>query len=620
MPSRYGGITGTEQIANDYENINIAFENVEADVDAKAATVNTHIANNTIHVTQADHDKLNGIEAGAEVNQNAFSRVNGMDSESPTDEFTIVGDVGIDVTQNPNDKSIHLTVTGESAPGPHAATHLTGGSDPIPYATPTTSGLMPPESFQAIEDNADAIADVTAQLAEKANQTDLESGLSLKADKTYVDSELSEKADQSYVNTQLANIVGGSPKGAYATLAALQAAYPSGAAGVYVVEADGNWYYWNGTSWTAGGVYQSTGIIDGSVTPTKIQDATLVTGGSENLLDPFSVTMGYFVDENNGVVTSTTFAGVYCSDYIAVNPNTSYTFRAILNQSGAWFDSNKNYISPLAAGTITSPTTVTSPAAASYVRWNGDSGTPPGNTMIVAGGVYPSSYIPFVPKKYGLKWLGLSKWAGKKIVTFGDSITWYDGRNYIANTTEPGVLVKGYQTYMREELGATVINQGHNAYTTPQLNSAIQSYDLTGVDAVTILTGTNDFRDIATEEIGNIQPIGGPFDSTTFVGAYQAAVEHILATYPEVKLYLLTPIKAWTDANGLMPDAYPNAVVELGKLYSLSVCDLYHESGINDLTKSVFLVDTDAVAFDFHPSTKGYARVANILIPFLENN
>ncbi|MCM3492836.1 hypothetical protein M4D52_05200 [Paenibacillus lactis] len=170
MASRYGGITGSEKISEDFQNINTAFENVQADVDAKSEVVNTHIADKAVHVTQADHDKLNNIEDGAQVNQNAFSRVNGMDAETPADEFTIVGDVGIDVTQNPNDKSIHLTVTGESAPGPHAATHLTGGSDPIPVATETTSGLMPPESFHAISTNTAAISEVTAQLGEKANK------------------------------------------------------------------------------------------------------------------------------------------------------------------------------------------------------------------------------------------------------------------------------------------------------------------------------------------------------------------------------------------------------------------------------------------------------------------
>ena len=57
------------------------------------------------------------------------------------------------------------------------------------------------------------------------------------------------------VENELSSVAQGSPKGVYATLAALQAAYPTGADGIYVVQADGHWYYWNSSSWTDGGVY-----------------------------------------------------------------------------------------------------------------------------------------------------------------------------------------------------------------------------------------------------------------------------------------------------------------------------------------------------------------------------
>jgi hypothetical protein len=46
------------------------------------------------------------------------------------------------------------------------------------------------------------------------------------------------------------------PAGTYATYAELQAAHPSGAPGTFYLTADGLWYYWNGTAWTAGGSYQ----------------------------------------------------------------------------------------------------------------------------------------------------------------------------------------------------------------------------------------------------------------------------------------------------------------------------------------------------------------------------
>ncbi|UZQ85068.1 hypothetical protein ODU73_002169 [Thermoclostridium stercorarium] len=52
-------------------------------------------------------------------------------------------------------------------------------------------------------------------------------------------------------------------------MGALQTAYPNGTTGIFVVTDDGKWYYWNGSAWTAGGIYQATGIADGSVTSVK---------------------------------------------------------------------------------------------------------------------------------------------------------------------------------------------------------------------------------------------------------------------------------------------------------------------------------------------------------------
>lgn len=64
----------------------------------------------------------------------------------------------------------------------------------------------------------------------------------------------------------------GSPKGVYATLYALQTAYPTGTTGAYLVTGDGKWYYWSGSAWTVGGTYQATGIADKSVTLSKLDD------------------------------------------------------------------------------------------------------------------------------------------------------------------------------------------------------------------------------------------------------------------------------------------------------------------------------------------------------------
>jgi lysophospholipase L1-like esterase len=68
------------------------------------------------------------------------------------------------------------------------------------------------------------------------------------------------------------NIASGSPKGVYNTLSDLETAFPTGTTGIYVIVADGKWYYWddNTSAWIAGGTYQATGIADNSIEEVKI--------------------------------------------------------------------------------------------------------------------------------------------------------------------------------------------------------------------------------------------------------------------------------------------------------------------------------------------------------------
>jgi lysophospholipase L1-like esterase len=81
-----------------------------------------------------------------------------------------------------------------------------------------------------------------------------------------------EKANKSEVDTQIAAVTSGSPKGTYATLTDLQNAFPTGNTNIYLITADGKWYYWSGSAWTSGGTYQSTGIADSSITSSKLDN------------------------------------------------------------------------------------------------------------------------------------------------------------------------------------------------------------------------------------------------------------------------------------------------------------------------------------------------------------
>ncbi|MCM3208486.1 hypothetical protein [Paenibacillus illinoisensis] len=167
------------------------------------------------------------------------------------------------------------------------------------------------------------------------------------------------KADKDYVDTKISAVSNGSPKGVYPTLAALTSAYPSGDSGIYVVSSNGNWYYWNGTVWTSGGVYQSTEIADGSVDEDKLSFIPITGVPSKNLFNKSTVLMDRYVLYNNGAID--VLVGYCASDWIKIAPNTTYTKND--PQQLAFYDSNKNYVSGLDVAT-----TFETPADAAYLR------------------------------------------------------------------------------------------------------------------------------------------------------------------------------------------------------------------------------------------------------------
>lgn len=68
------------------------------------------------------------------------------------------------------------------------------------------------------------------------------------------------KADKAYVDNKLAEAISIAPKG-IGTFAELTTKYPTGTTGIFIVQEDGLWYYWNelASLWTPGGSYQSSG-------------------------------------------------------------------------------------------------------------------------------------------------------------------------------------------------------------------------------------------------------------------------------------------------------------------------------------------------------------------------
>ena len=169
-----------------------------------------------------------------------------------------------------------------------------------------------------------------------------------------------DKADITYVDILTASIASGSPKGTYATVTALTNAFPTGNTNIYVVAEDGKWYYWNGVAWTAGGVYQSTGIADKSITMEKTDFISIGT----NKYNYKTATDNRYLNSVGGLLSGDDF---YVSDYIDVAGQTKVTIGNVRHYH--FYDANKT---PISGDDLESyyGITVTVPSNAKFIRFS----------------------------------------------------------------------------------------------------------------------------------------------------------------------------------------------------------------------------------------------------------
>lgn len=138
------------------------------------------------------------------------------------------------------------------------------------------------------------------------------------------DYELADKKARQDVSTKaektaLEAVASGSPAGVYADLNALQSALDTEKTRIYLTLDDGNWCYWNGSTWTKGGIYQATEITDKSITERK----TTFFNNVSNLFIG-DIKNGYAFSDNGETVSEILREGDYVTDFIEVEPNTKY--------------------------------------------------------------------------------------------------------------------------------------------------------------------------------------------------------------------------------------------------------------------------------------------------------
>jgi lysophospholipase L1-like esterase len=377
------------------------------------------------------------------------------------------------------------------------------------------------------------------------------------------------------------------------------------------VNADGNWYYWNNSTWVSGGAYQSSVIPNGSVTP----DKTSFIKPGKNLFDKTAVTTGYFVHGSNGNLYAN--ANYFTSDYIPVTPNTQYYNTTPYY---AFYDSNKTYISGLnnaTAGAITSPTN------AAFIRISSNVGI---DTLQFELGSAPTTYEAYgryldvsnVKDKSISSSKFVTNWNTKKWSAFGDSITYQ-------NKWQPYVVSALGLVSSNFGVSGTTISDVSGTDTTAMCrDERINAIDINS-DLITVLGGTNDWAQ-------NV-PMGKIDDqaANTFYGALNVMCKKLIARYPTKRIILLTttfgkmanrysfPDKyGIVNSQGFTTGDYGNAIIAVGRLYGIPVVDIFGNAGWNDVNLLTYVTD-DTNGVYIHPNDAGARRMAELVIGKLKS-
>ncbi|MDA5090060.1 SGNH/GDSL hydrolase family protein [Klebsiella quasipneumoniae subsp. quasipneumoniae] len=220
--------------------------------------------------------------------------------------------------------------------------------------------------------------------------------------------------------------------------------------------------------------------------------------------------------------------------------------------------------------------------------------------MVSPGQTVPSGYVPFGGKTATLPW------QGKKIIWLGDSIT--NNRLY-----EPYVLAG---TGMTE-----LANYGVPGQTVRTMADSLTAETIANADFISILGGTNDYG--GNVRLGTIADATSAYDETANGRSFYHNVFYVLdkiyTLKPSVRVVFSTPMKrGQTDgqsvvypaanAAGFFLEQYVQAIKDVCSMFSVPVCDLFNNSGINLYNLSIYTND------NLHPNAAGSALHARPMI------
>ncbi|MDD3231652.1 MAG: hypothetical protein PHE09_20960, partial [Oscillospiraceae bacterium] len=267
----------------------------------------------------------------------------------------------------------------------------------------------------------------------------------------------------------------------YDTLAALQAAYPSGDTKGHLVGTIP--YVWDGTAWKesvpdlsdylksndadekyaknngislSGSPVTASGVLRDCVSSCVVHGKTTqtVTQQGKNLFDKDKAIENYYINADGGNIAASSVSST--SDYIFVVPSTAYTLTYTPNihaKAIVFFDNTKTFISGILQN-VTSSNTFTTPANTAFIRFSY------ANTAITVQlelGSTATTYEPFVPNSPSPDYPAPIHGAGGAVTTNGGSLAelpqemfdddWWDAVSGLGQAENVKLILDGTESW-----------------------------------------------------------------------------------------------------------------------------------------------------------------------------
>lgn len=197
-----------------------------------------------------------------------------------------------------------------------------------------------------------------------------------------------------------------------------------------------------------------------------------------------------------------------------------------------------------------------------------------------------------------------SWYKGKKIVTFGDSIT--EG-----NTWQPHIANYFQATSIVRGVGGSVVCTPEGMCGDARISTIPSDADL-----IILAGGANDWS--RAYELGQVGK--GTFSELIFAEAYELMIKKIVERFPQAKIMAMSLIGGrgrYSDANditeagnskGLVINDYSEMIKRVCCYHGIPCIDIHSEAGINVFNHTTYIGDM------VHPNSEGGKLIANAVI------